>query len=438
MSTIWRKVRPSYFFQFFLFYLIFYRLSLFGVQFLPNDVWYTIKVFFSGILFDISFLSFTLFFFKFSATKLLFYFLGCLFLILNIINFSVSHIYKAGVVSFQYLLNYMEEADVLIKSGEGFLSVWHFTGLLILPMTIFIFWGLWSRSLIKDKDKDAGEDKKNIKIIPTSKLLKTMIKIIKPLSKQATLVFGILCFFLAHMLEFSSSNILGSNIVYRMISNEINSYARQNYIPFFSPENRIHEVNYPEKNHFESLNYKFKFKEYPAVKTPPKENLILNKKPNLILIIMESIAAKDTSLQKHISMSGVNVTPFLNSLMQKSVIFTPFFSNADYTAGAEVAIFCSTHDSLRYSISNGSILRDLTNTQLLCLPNILAKLGYATSFFHSYTTTFDNKHQFFPLNGVQEIIDRDHPALKGLRRVSFGLMSDEKLFLYGVKASKSI
>ena len=131
---------------------------------------------------------------------------------------------------------------------------------------------------------------------------------------------------------------------------------------------------------------------------------------------MESLAAKDTGLQDSIATQGINITPFLNTLISKSVVFSPFFSNADYTAGAEVAIFCSMHDSLRYSIAHGSILRDLTNTQLLCLPKILGDVGYSTSFFHSYTTTFDNKHVFFPLNGVQEIIDRDHSAFNKLKR----------------------
>ena len=305
----------------------------------------------------------------------------------------------------RYLVGYLNETVFLLEAGKNIISGGYVFALLVLPALVFIGWGISSRNY---------------------PVFKVVVRQYKMDGRLLILILSVALYFAAHFLAFSPDNILSSNTVYRVFANEIRIYYQERY--FASKQ-----LRYPERSYFQKQGYQFYSRQYPAVKTPAKEKLTPRIKPNLVLIILESVAAKDTGLQKHISTKGTDVTPFLNSLIPRSVVFSPFFSNADYTAGAETAIFCSVHDSLRYSIPHGSILRDLTNTKLFCLPEILRGVGYSTSFFHSYTATFDNKHIFFPLNGVQEVIDRDHPVFKGLKRVSFGLISDEKVFLYGVK-----
>ena len=233
-------------------------------------------------------------------------------------------------------------------------------------------------------------------------------------------------------IKISSKNILLSNVVYRMIGYELETYLKKNEYDLLTRGFKDKKLRYPDKAYFEAGGYQFKDQDFPLAKYPLNEKRIPKVKPNFIMIILESVAAKDTGFQKYIKLPGRNVTPFLNSLMPKSVIVTHFFSNGDYTAAAETAALCSTHDTLHYTVGDGSILRNHTYTNLRCLPEIFSELGYSTSFFHSYTTVFDNKYIFFPFNGVQEVIDRDHKAFDGLKRTIWGI-ADHEMFSYGVE-----
>ena len=355
------------------------------------------------------------------------------------INISLTQIYLSGLISFSHFLDYVSDSLPLIQTGNSFVPSYSIFVFLVLPCLLLIF--SEKKNFLNELNFPFSLNREKIKKhIPLLRLIwPTIMKNRKGVKKHLPLFGFFLFLYLGYFtipqtmhVRAAPNNILFSNVVYRMIGYELEVYFKKNEYDRLTDGFENKKFRYPDKAYFEAKGYQFKDQDFPLVKYPLSEKRIPKAKPNFIIIILESVAAKDTGFQKYNKLPGRNVTPFLNSLMSKSVIVTHFFSNADYTAGAETAAICSTHDTLHYMVGDGSILRNHTYTNLKCLPEIFLKLGYSTSFFHSYTTLFDNKYIFFPFNGVQEIIDRDHEAFNGLKRTLWGI-ADHEMFNYGVE-----
>ena len=412
------RLKAGHTFLYFILYLIVYRFTLFQGQFLPSSYFYIMQYFFTGLFMDISFLFLVFYLFRFRSTSVLSYLLLFSLIILVLINILLTQVYLSGLVSFSHLVDYASDSLPLIQTGNSFVSFYSIFSFLILPCLLLIF---------SEKKNFLNELK-----LPDILRRKVIRKHLPLFGFFLFLSLGSFTTTLATNINISSKNILLSNVVYRMLGYELEAYLKKNEYDLLNRGIKNKKLRYPDKAHFEAKGYQFKDQDFPLAKYPLREKKIPKVKPNIIMIILESFAAKDTGFQKYNRLPGKDVTPFLNSLIPKSVVVTHFFSNADYTAGAETAALCSTHDTLHYMVGNGSILRNHTYTNLRCLPEIFLELGYSTSFFHSYTTVFDNKYIFFPLNGVQEVIDRDHKAFDGLKRTIWGI-ADHEMFNYGVE-----
>ena len=137
---------------------------------------------------------------------------------------------------------------------------------------------------------------------------------------------------------------------------------------------------------------------------------------------MESVAAKDTCLGKFYKIKGRDSTPFLDSLMKKSYTLTNFFANAGYTAGAEVSSLCSVYDSLRFIMPGNSIMRDRKDLYLLCLPDVLKKIGYDTFFFNGFRCKFDNNGYFMKRHGVNHVFcEKDIICERPYKKLKWGI-----------------
>lgn len=120
--------------------------------------------------------------------------------------------------------------------------------------------------------------------------------------------------------------------------------------------------------------------------------------PNIIIILMESMSAAKMGYYGNTN----NLTPFLDSLTQKSI----FFPNT-YTAGIHTfnGIFSTLYGLpalLQNKITKSSQTASL---QYYGLPNILKEKNYQTVYICSGEKEFDNLHQFLPNNGFDNIID---------------------------------
>lgn len=129
-----------------------------------------------------------------------------------------------------------------------------------------------------------------------------------------------------------------------------------------------------------------------------QQDIILNtQKPNVILIIWESLSAKIVG-----SLNGEpTVTPNLNRLSKEGILFTNFYSNGDRTDKGIPAIL-----SGYYPQPAIRIMRMPNKTRSLpMLPKEMEKLGYETSFYYGGDLNFGNMNTYLRSAGIQKIID---------------------------------
>ena len=128
-----------------------------------------------------------------------------------------------------------------------------------------------------------------------------------------------------------------------------------------------------------------------------QDSILNTKKPNVILIIWESLSAKIVG-----SLNGEpTVTPNLNRLSKEGILFTNFYSNGDRTDKGIPAIL-----SGYYPQPAIRIMRMPNKTRSLpMLPKEMDKLGYKTSFYYGGDLNFGNMNTYLRSAGIQKIID---------------------------------
>lgn len=128
-----------------------------------------------------------------------------------------------------------------------------------------------------------------------------------------------------------------------------------------------------------------------------QDSILNTKKPNVILIIWESLSAKIVG-----SLNGEpTVTPNLNRLSKEGILFTNFYSNGDRTDKGIPAIL-----SGYYPQPAIRIMRMPNKTRSLpMLPKEMEKLGYETSFYYGGDLNFGNMNTYLRSAGIQKIID---------------------------------
>lgn len=167
------------------------------------------------------------------------------------------------------------------------------------------------------------------------------------------------------------------------------------------------EIN-PNKNQNIKRNIKFD--------TLPSEK-------NVVLIIVESLSSERMGYYGNTS----QLTPFLDSLAQKSL----FFPNT-YAAGIHTynGIFSTLYALPALLGRNPMTNVSSSNQKFDGLPVELKKQGYKTIFFCPNNKDFDNLGSFLKLNGFDEIIDE---ATYPIEKINNGWgVADDFLFENGI------
>lgn len=127
------------------------------------------------------------------------------------------------------------------------------------------------------------------------------------------------------------------------------------------------------------------------------DSVLTIKKPNILLIIWESLPAKIVG-----SLGGEpNVTPNLNELSKEGILFTNFYGNGDRTDKAIPAIL-----SGYYSPPVKRIMRMPNKTRSLpMLPKKMEQLGYKTSFYYGGDLNFGNMNTYLRNAGINNFVD---------------------------------
>ena len=120
-------------------------------------------------------------------------------------------------------------------------------------------------------------------------------------------------------------------------------------------------------------------------------------KPNIILIVWESLSAKIVG-----SLNGEKqVTPNLNKLSEEGILFTNFYSNGDRTDKGIPAVMSGYLPQPAVKI-----MRIPNKTRSLpMLSKEMQKIGYETSFYYGGNLSFGNMNTYLRNAGINNIVD---------------------------------
>jgi phosphoglycerol transferase MdoB-like AlkP superfamily enzyme len=166
-----------------------------------------------------------------------------------------------------------------------------------------------------------------------------------------------------------------------------NSYKKENpYVKMtFDEANKIVD------QHVKPLQNKNNF--------TPIDSILNTDKPNVIILIWESLTAKLVA-----PLGGEpDVTRNLNTLSKEGLLFTNCYANGDRSDKGIAAIL-----SGYYPQPSKSIIKSPSKTKNLpSLNREMIKLGYNTSFYHGGDLSFGNMKTYLRSGGVNHFIDED-------------------------------
>ncbi|RKF02998.1 phosphoglycerol transferase MdoB-like AlkP superfamily enzyme [Tenacibaculum lutimaris] len=131
--------------------------------------------------------------------------------------------------------------------------------------------------------------------------------------------------------------------------------------------------------------------------TASTDSILNTQKPNIILIIWESLSAKAVGVLGGES----DVTSNLNKLAKQGILFTNFYSNGDRTDKGIPAIL-----SGYYPQPTNSIMKiPYKARKLPMLTTEMKKLGYNTSFYYGGDSNFGNMITYLRNGQIDKIVD---------------------------------
>ncbi|MEG1188142.1 MAG: sulfatase-like hydrolase/transferase [Bacteroidales bacterium] len=151
-----------------------------------------------------------------------------------------------------------------------------------------------------------------------------------------------------------------------------------------------------------------------------EENLLHTKRPNVILIVLESFSAKIVE-----PLGGIpEVAPTMNRLYDEGIAFTNFYANSFRTDRGLVSILSGYPAQ-----PSTSIMKYPAKTQSLpSLSGTLKNAGYDLEFLYGGDADFTNMRSYFMSAGFNRIVaDQDFPVAD---RLSKWGVNDEKTFRF--------
>ena len=142
---------------------------------------------------------------------------------------------------------------------------------------------------------------------------------------------------------------------------------------------------------------------------------------NVVMIIMESMSAK--LMARFGNEHGL--TPCLDSLYRQGLGFSNFYSSGNHTNHGLYATLYSFPSIMYRNAMKGSDIPVYSG-----LPTVLRDAGYATMFFMTHESQYDNMNAFLRTNGYEEIYAQEnYPREKVVNH--FGV-PDDYLFSYAL------
>lgn len=269
------------------------------------------------------------------------------------------------------LLTYINTPEVMLASTSTFQLI---SGLLFWFLTSFIFIKFFKKII-----------NKKIKTLNTKNKLQAPIFLLVTAALIIPLRGGLQTIPVNQSNVYFSNKMFANHAAINFIWNFSNALTHKsdgkNPYKFYSEENALKIIN-KTKNQLLKAN---------------TDSILNTAKPNVILIIWESLTAKVVG-----SLGGEpTVTENLNRLSKEGILFTNFYANGDRTDKGIPAIL-----SGYYPQPSVSIMKMPNKTRSLpMLPKKMIDLGYKTSFYHGGDLNFGNMNTYLRNAGITNFVD---------------------------------
>ncbi len=135
-----------------------------------------------------------------------------------------------------------------------------------------------------------------------------------------------------------------------------------------------------------------------AVAPAAEPTILINPKPNIVLIILESFTADVIA-----SLGGEQgIAPNMQQLAKDGILFTNIYASGDRTDKGTVAVLSGFPSQAITSI----LKFDSKQKQLPCIAQDLAKAGYSTSFYYGGESEFVNTKSYLLNHAYNRIVDK--------------------------------
>ena len=361
-----------------LFFLLFYIDKTKEIGFLT-----ALKTFIYGIQLDISFAAYLCFlpfllmiFSVFVSSKkigiIIKWYSAILIIFLSILLIIDASLYQSwGTRLDTAILKYLNTPKLMIASVSSFQMV---SGI--------IFWVLISTLFIKLFNKNTT---KVIEKIEKAFWMQSIVFLLITASLIIPIRGGL------QTIPVNQSNVYFSNKMYA-------NHASINYMwNFFNALTHKSDANNPYEFFNDSTAKNTINKTRKQLLTNNTDSILNTTKPNVILIIWESLTAKVVG-----SLGGEpTVTKNLNKLSKEGILFTNFYANGDRTDKGIPAIL-----SGYYPQPTKSIMKMPNKTRSIpMLPKEMRAIGYKTSFYYGGDLNFGNMNTYLRNAQISEIID---------------------------------
>lgn len=148
----------------------------------------------------------------------------------------------------------------------------------------------------------------------------------------------------------------------------------------------------------------------------------VERKLNVVLISVESLSGE---YMQHFG-NTINITPYLDSLADKSLFFTNLYASGTRTVRGLEALTLSVPP-----VPGQSIIKRPDNKNLFTIGSVFQKKGYTTQYIYGGYSYFDNMHAFFSGNGY-EVIDRTAIKKENIHYQNIWGVADEDEFTLAI------
>ena len=165
---------------------------------------------------------------------------------------------------------------------------------------------------------------------------------------------------------------------------------------------------------------------YPLIKIPKERErggslFPKGKQPNVVLILMESVRAKESGAYG----AKQSFTPAFDRLAHQGLLYKNFYANGTQTVRAELSLLCSFYPNF----TGTPIYMKRPKLRLSSLPGILQEDGYRTLWISGFEASYANKDGFLKQHGIEELYDGSDLDPDSTEKIGWGY-SDKAIFSY--------